>query len=245
EFVIHIEDKAAHVLFLFDIHARHRLIKQQDLWLGRQRPRQFDPLFQTIWQPAHRRLADVLDFQKVDDLLDLLTVFDLFALGATPPQGLAPDRRLHHVQAPGHDIVQNGHAIEQRNILKGAGNAQPRYLIGSHRAAPLTAKPDLTLLRDVKSGNHVQHRGLARTVRADYGADLALADVEADVLDRRHAAKAQGDVFQIHQHIADAAAVGGKFFGHSAATFCDWAVGKVRALSIFSVARISPLRPSS
>jgi hypothetical protein len=78
EFVIHIKDKAAHVLLLLDVHPRHGLVEQQDLRLRHQRAGQFHPLLQAIGQAAHRRLADRLDLEEIDDLLRLLPVLHLF-----------------------------------------------------------------------------------------------------------------------------------------------------------------------
>jgi hypothetical protein len=67
--------------------------------------RQFHPLLQPIGQAADRRLADVLDFQEVDDLLHRLAVFDLFAL-ACPTRWPARTARLHVRQPPGHHVVE-------------------------------------------------------------------------------------------------------------------------------------------
>jgi hypothetical protein len=74
---VHIENEAAHVLFLLEVHARHRLVEQQQIRLHRQRPAQLDPLLQPVGQLAHRRLADMLDLEEIDDLLDLEPVLDL------------------------------------------------------------------------------------------------------------------------------------------------------------------------
>jgi hypothetical protein len=61
---------------------------------------------------------------------------------------------------------------------------------------------DAAFLRMVEAVDAVEHRGLAGAVRADDGADLALADVEGDVGDRLHAAEAQRDVLDREQHLA-------------------------------------------
>src|SRR6266511_1239486 len=40
ELAVDVEDEAAHVLLLLDVHARHGLVEQEELRLGRQRPGQ-------------------------------------------------------------------------------------------------------------------------------------------------------------------------------------------------------------
>ena len=64
-----LDDEAAHVLLLLAVHARHRLVEQQELRLHRQRPAELDALLQAVGQRADRRLADRLDLEEVDDLL--------------------------------------------------------------------------------------------------------------------------------------------------------------------------------
>ena len=54
----------------------------------------------------------------------------------------------------------------------------------------------------VEAVDDVEHRGLAGAVRADDGADLALADIERDVGDRLHAAERERDVLDREQHVA-------------------------------------------
>ncbi len=69
-----VEDEAAHVLLLLEVHAGHRLVEQQQLRLHGERAAELDALLQAVGQLADRRLADVLDLEEVDDLLDHLAV---------------------------------------------------------------------------------------------------------------------------------------------------------------------------
>jgi hypothetical protein len=111
----------------------------------------------------------------------------------------------HLGQPPGHDVVEGAHALEQRDVLEGAGDALPRDLVGAHRFALLAAEPDLALLRVVEAVDDVEHRRLAGAVRADDGADLALMHVEGDVLQRLDAAEAQRDAAHLQHRPADGA----------------------------------------
>src|SRR5574343_1446228 len=88
EFVVHVEDEAAHVLLFFQVHAGHRLVQQQHLRLHGQRAPQIHPLLQTIGQLPHGGLAVGLDFQEVDDAFNKLALADFLALGRPDAQHL-------------------------------------------------------------------------------------------------------------------------------------------------------------
>ena len=98
-----------------------------------------------------------------------------------------------------------------------------------HAAEFLAAKDDLALLRVVDPVEHIEHRALARAVRADDGADLVLLHVEGDLLQGLNAAESERDVFDAEDHAARSAAAG----------------ANVLALSILKSAENVPLRPSS
>src|SRR5690606_29013883 len=122
-FVVHVENEAAHVLLLLDVHAGHGLIEQQDARLHGQRPAQVDALLQAVRQTAHRNLAIGLDFEEVDDVLDKFTVTNLFAFGRTEPEGLRQHTAGHAQIATRHYVVEHAHALEQGQVLKGACDA--------------------------------------------------------------------------------------------------------------------------
>ena len=92
-----------------------------------------------IRQLADLHLADVLDLQKVDDLLDRRRC-SISSASAGPDAQDLPEEAAAHLQRPArHDVVERGHALEQRDVLKGAGDAAARRLIGPH--APSAVLP--------------------------------------------------------------------------------------------------------
>ena len=95
ELVVHVKDETAHVLLLFDVHARHRLIEQQQFRFSRQRTREFDPLLQAVGELAHRHLADRLDLQEVDDLLHDTAMRDLLGQLGPPIERLRQKAGTH------------------------------------------------------------------------------------------------------------------------------------------------------
>src|SRR5688500_13088630 len=213
ELVVDVEDEAAHVLLLLDVHAGHRLVEQQHLGLHRERAAQVDALLQAVGHAAHRRLAVGLDLEEVDDALDELAVADLLALGRPDAQRLQQQVALHAQVAARHDVVEHAHALEQREVLEGARDAHLGHLARVHVLEGAAAEVDLALLRAVDAVDAVEHRALAGAVGTDDGADLVLAHVEADVRQRLHAAEGEADVAHVEDHLAGAARRGRALVG--------------------------------
>src|SRR5436190_11285169 len=240
ELVVDVEDEAAHVLLLLDVHPRHRLVEEQHLRLHRQRAAEVDALLQAVRHLADRRLAVGLDLEEVDDVLDHLTMRRLLALGGVPAErktkGLLEEVGLHLQVAPAHDVVEDAHALEQRQVLERARDAQLRDLVRVHLAEGPAAQVDRAFLRLVDAVDAVEHRALACAVRADDGADLVLADVERDVGERLDAAEAEVDVADVEDDVASLAP------RHHAALPTGANVG---TSMILSVAATLPVRPSS
>ena len=98
----------------------------------RERPAELDPLLHAVGQPADRRVADRLDLEEIDDLLDERAVLELLALGAAEIDRLLEEGRAHLEDAAGHQVVERGHAAEQRDVLEGAADAVDRGLVRPH-----------------------------------------------------------------------------------------------------------------
>src|SRR6266545_8278681 len=199
---VDVEDKAAHVLLLLEIHSRHRFVEQEEVGLHSKRTAELHPLLQTVRELPDLDLADVLNLEKVDDLLDAAALLDLFRERRSDPQQLPEEAAAHLQGPPRHDIVERGHAFEQRYVLERACNATPRRLVGPHCRAPLALEDDAAVLRVIEAVDDVEQRGLARAVGADNGADLAFADIEGNAADCLDAAECERDVLDCEQHLA-------------------------------------------
>src|SRR3546814_14500828 len=77
-----------------------------------------------------------------------------------------------------------------------------------HRRQPAALEGDAARPRLVEAIDAVEHRRLAGAVRADDREDLALADLEADVVDRGDAAEAEPDVLKRQHRLAGGTAPG-------------------------------------
>src|SRR3546814_9227501 len=64
-----IENKASQIFLFFGIHARHRLVHQQDLRLLRKGTTEIDSLTLAIAERADRTVADRLHLEQFDDFL--------------------------------------------------------------------------------------------------------------------------------------------------------------------------------
>jgi hypothetical protein len=60
---------------------------------------------------------------------------------------------------------------------------------------------DLSDLRMIEAVDDVEHRRLAGAVGPDDRADLTLVNVEADILDRLHAAERQRNITHVQHHV--------------------------------------------
>ena len=184
---VHFEDEARHVLFLALVHAAHRFVEQQHLGFQRQRAAKLDALAQPVGQRGRRLLADVLQFEEVDQFLDAGTVGQFFLLREAP----VDERRQHagaHVHVPTeHDVVEHGHAREQRDVLEGARDAECGDRGGTRVRDVAAFQRDGPAGRAIEARDHVEQRRLAGAVRTDDRHDLAATDGHRHVFNRAHA----------------------------------------------------------
>ena len=176
--VVHVQHEAAHVLFLFHVHAGHGLVEQQHLRLHGQGTAQVHAFLQAVGQLAHRCLAVSLDFEEVDDVFDVFAVACFFTLCGADPQRLHQQVAFDLEVAPGHDVVHHTHALEQRQVLESARHTHLRHLARVHVAEGFATEGDGAVRRGVDPVDAVQHRAFACAVGADDGADLMLTHVE-------------------------------------------------------------------
>jgi hypothetical protein len=137
-------------------------------------------------------VADVLNFQEVDDVLHLAPMGQLLLLRtAQPVHHAGQEVVLQQMVAADHDIVENRHVAEQRQVLEGAPDPQIRARIGAQAGDIAALEADASFLRIVTPRYAVQHRGLSGAVGADDRKQFARHHVERHVGQRLHAAETQ------------------------------------------------------
>ncbi len=92
---------------------------------------------------------------------------------------------------------------KKRGPMRPSGDSLMGNLIRTHWPAFLAVEPDLAFLWMVEAVDHIQHRRFSGAVWADDRSDLALADVEADILDGDDPAEAQDDVLHLEDGFAN------------------------------------------
>src|SRR3981189_3839288 len=102
--------------------------------------------------------------------------------------------------AADHDVLAYRQGSKQREVLERAADAERGDAVDrvARQRAPL--EPNRAVVEAVEARETVEQRGLACAIGPDQAADFATRDVEADLIERDHAAEPHGDAFD-GQHL--------------------------------------------
>ena len=180
-----------------------RLVEQQDGRFDGQGAPQLHALLQAVGEGAHGLLADVLDFEKVNDVFDHLAMTDLFFLGKAPVEAAAEHTAFHVNVTSQHQVVEHGHVAKKLDVLKRTRNAQAGDLRGAQvrdfmLAAGLVEETDVARLRVIEAADAVEHGGFTGAVGADDSKDFTLEGIHTDAGDGAHAAEVERDLINLH-----------------------------------------------
>ena len=212
QLVADVEDEPGHVLGLLDVHPGDGLVEEQELGLHRERAAQLDALLDAVGQQADGALAVGLDLEEVDDLLDGRAVGQLLLERPADERQRAEHPVAHVGVAAEHEVVEHGQVGEQLDVLERARHAQAGDLVRLLADQVVAVEGHAAFLRLVDARQHVEDRGLAGAIGADDREELALADLEADAVDRGDAREPQHDVADVDDRRA-VAGVDGRFRG--------------------------------
>ena len=98
-----------------------------------------------------------------------------------------------------HHVLAHAHVEEQPQRLERAGDPALRDLVRLESLDALAGEHDVSVGRLVDAGDQVEERRLPGAVRADHADDLALVDVEVEIVDDREAAERHRDAAQLEQ----------------------------------------------
>ena len=107
-----------------------------------------------------------------------MAMSNFFIPRASQPQGMTQKAALHFGISSRHDVVQNGHAFKERNVLKRPCNPLTRSLSWIHTTAFFTSKMNVAYLRVIHAVYDVNHRTFTRPVRTNNGANFVLTHIE-------------------------------------------------------------------
>src|SRR4029450_5905854 len=93
-----------------------------------------------------------------------------------------------------HDIVEHRHGSEERQVLEGAPDTEPRYVVGLGREEVAILEGDGAAGRLVEPAQAIEEGGLAGPVGPDEADDLARLDVEGHIVQRDDAAETHAEL---------------------------------------------------
>src|SRR5207253_3070266 len=98
-----------------------------------------------------------------------------------------------------HHVLEHGHGREQMDRLEGPGDAEPGDVVRLEAEDVMSVERDVSGVGVVEPGDHVEERGLPRSVRTDDADDLALLDVQVQLGQGGQAAEALGQAGDLEQ----------------------------------------------
>src|SRR5699024_3111987 len=117
-----VEDVTSHIFFFFDVHACHRLIKQQQSRLHSQGSAQLNPLLNTVGKRTHGLVSILLKLEQVNNFFNQLALTNLLPFGRSEPKHRYKLIFVNVDMPSKHDVVQDRQLIEEFNILKTSGH---------------------------------------------------------------------------------------------------------------------------
>src|SRR6516162_5745732 len=147
------------------MHARERLVEEQDRGLQHQTA----PELEQLLLSARKVLGlELLDRRQVQEL----------EIAARAPGHLGPGG-MRARQARHEHVLEDGHAAPQLRELKGARDAHPSVNVRRTAAHLLAAHQHAAGIRVEVAGQHVDQRGLAGTIWADEPNEVASATAKS------------------------------------------------------------------
>ena len=95
------------------------------------------------------------------------------------------------------DVLASGERTEHLEPLKGPRHAEVRSLVSASGGDVVALERDLPGGRRLQPGDHIERRGLARTVRPDEAGDPALIHAQADLVHGHVPAEADADLSRL------------------------------------------------
>src|SRR5215218_3502627 len=176
--IANLEDQVLGLPSLLGIHARCRLVQQQQLGIGTESASNFESPLVAVGQIPRQVIGRVTEPDEVEQLLGTYCGRLLIAAELRP----AEDRRKWSCGGPAiaanHHVLERGHIAKQPDVLEGPRH--PRY----HNLAGLrwqhcAIEYNSPLRGHVEAGQTVEKCRLAGPVRADQTHDLASVDLES------------------------------------------------------------------
>ena len=181
------------------VHARSRLVQQDDLGSGCQCPHDLQPTLCAVGETAGGRVRQIRHAEEIQQLQRLfmcLTLALCVAEGMRHRRQQALARRI--VQSD-LDVVLHAHVPEQADVLKGTRDSHLAELGCGFARRAVPVQHDIAPRGLIDIGQQVEDGGLASAVRADQPGDLGLAHHQRKIIHGSQTAEVDAEV-QCLQH---------------------------------------------
>src|SRR4029453_13321540 len=148
------------------IQRTERLVEQEDLGLGREGPRERNPLPLTTGELIRIAVPEPRELHELEEILHTSALLGL---------------RLLADRQPERDVLRHRHVAEQREVLE--DEADPPFLDG-FEGVPPPPHPDPARRGFLQAGDHPEHGALAGAARSEERGDAARLGRERDHLHR-------------------------------------------------------------
>ena len=176
------------------VHARGRLVEQEQLGFTGQRAGNLQPALIAVGQVARQCIALAAQAHEVQQIPGIALRLLLLPPGAGRADDGAHPRGLQVGFAADHDVLDGRHIAEEADILEGARDAALGNLEGLQSVEGLAVEVDFPFVDLVETGDAVEKGGLARAVGADNAHDAVARDHEVDRVDGDETTETLGDI---------------------------------------------------
>ena len=198
-FVLSSPTKLRELGSLLRIHARGGLVEEQELRLGRQRPRDLETALVTVGEIPREVLVAALEGAESQELARVIRCFPLLAPDARCAKDRANDATVETSVHAHEHVLERGHLLEEPDVLEGAADAELRDRVWRLAGHIRPVEDDFPPGRLVDTGEHVEERRLSRSIRPDQADDGADRDREVHVVDGDQSAELLPDVDGLEQ----------------------------------------------
>ena len=196
EFLLDPADHFHEFLRLLRVHARRRLVQEEELGLRGQRPRDFEASLCAVGQVLREFMRVLFEVEDGEQLHRLLFYFALFLEIPAKAQDGFGDRVLRARMVGDLDVFEDAELGEEADVLEGAGDAARRDLAGFLAEDALAVEGKLAFGRAVDARDHVERRRLSSAVWPDQPDQLALLDDHVEVRDGAQTAEDLREAFR-------------------------------------------------
>src|SRR5579862_1597609 len=181
------------------INASHRLVQDDQPGLGGGDAGKFEQPLLAAAESERELVPELGELEALKDSPHHRSFGFFMATDVARPGQGAPEGFIGEAAPPQHDVVHDGQVAPLARGLERADQPEPGDGVGTLADEWLAGERDGARVRPTESGHQVNHRALARAVRADQPDHLAFGDREGAIPHRVDAAEGLGQVLDLEQ----------------------------------------------